>query len=182
MGTRKRSSLWFAILAFVVVAGVTGCKIQTPVAATTQDLGPAPNVTFKDLQGNPVALSSYKGKVVLLNFWATWCEPCRGEIPLLIDLQQEYSSKGFTLLGASMDDDPMKVVPGFVKTTQFNVGGKQETMNYPIVVGSDDIATKFGGLLGMPTSFLISRDGKIVKRYMGPLNEAQFTKDLDSQL
>ena len=141
-----------------------------------------PNVTFKNLQGTEVPLSSLKGKVVLLNFWATWCEPCRGEIPLLIQLQQQYSDKGFTLLGASMDDDPMSVVPKFVKTTEFNVGGKEETMDYPIVLGSDDITDQFGGLLGLPTSFLISRDGKIVKKYMGPINEAQFTKDLESQL
>ncbi len=141
-----------------------------------------PNVTFKNLQGGDVALSSLKGKVVLLNFWATWCEPCRGEIPVLIDLQQEYSGKGFTLLGASMDDDPTKVVPPFVKNTEFKVDGKDETMNYPIVAGSDAITDQFGGLLGMPTSYLISRDGKIVKRYIGVVNPAQITKDIESQL
>ncbi|HEX4003437.1 MAG TPA: TlpA disulfide reductase family protein [Candidatus Acidoferrales bacterium] len=182
MGTRRRFSLWFALLAFAVTAAVAGCTIHTPTAPAGPNLGNAPDVSFKDLQGNLVPLSSYKGKVVLLNFWATWCEPCRGEIPLLINFQNQYSSKGFTMLGASMDDDPMKVVPEFVKTTQFNVGGKEETMDYPIVLGSDDIAAKFGGLLGMPTSFLISRDGKIVKKYMGALNEEQFTKDLQSQL
>jgi glutathione peroxidase-family protein len=69
-----------------------------------------------------------------------------------------------------------------VHNTQFNVDGKQETMNYPIVMGSDDISTKFGGLLGMPTSYLINRDGKIVKRYIGSLNEAQIVKDVESQL
>ncbi|MFY9689828.1 MAG: TlpA disulfide reductase family protein [Candidatus Acidiferrales bacterium] len=182
MGTRTRFSLWFAVLAFAVTAAVAGCTIHTPAPGVGANLGPEPDVTFKNLQGDTVALSSYKGKVVLLNFWATWCEPCRGEIPLLIDFQQKYSDKGFTMLGASMDDDPMKVVPGFVKTTEFNVGGKEETMNYPIVLGSDDIASKFGGLLGMPTSFLISRNGMIVKKYMGALSEEQFTKDLQSQL
>ena len=106
--------------------------------ADAANLEPEPNVTFKDLEGGDVALSSLKGKVVLLNFWATWCEPCRGEIPVLINLQQQYSSKGFTMLGASMDDDPKKVVPQFVKTNEFKVDGKDETMNYPIVVGSDD--------------------------------------------
>lgn len=146
------------------------------------DLQPAPNVTFKNLEGGDVALSSLKGKVVLLNFWATWCEPCRGEIPVLIGLQQQYSSKGFTMLGASMDDDPAKVVPQFVKTNEFKVDGKDETMNYPIVEGSDAITDQFGGLLGMPTSFLISRDGKIVKRYIGVVNETQITKDIESQL
>ncbi|MGC2332660.1 MAG: cytochrome c biogenesis protein CcdA [Candidatus Acidiferrales bacterium] len=141
-----------------------------------------PSVTFKNLEGGDVALGSLKGKVVLLNFWATWCEPCRGEIPVLINLQQQYSGKGFTMLGASMDDDPMKVVPEFVKNTEFNVNGKEETMDYPIVLGTDAITDEFGGLLGMPTSFLISRDGKIVKRYIGVVNEAQITKDIESQL
>ncbi len=146
------------------------------------NLQPEPNVTFKNLEGGDVALSSLKGKVVLLNFWATWCEPCRGEIPVLISLQQEYSSKGFTMLGASMDDDPTKVVPQFVKTNEFKVDGKDETMNYPLVAGSDAITDKFGGLLGMPTSFLISRDGKIVKRYIGVVDPTQITKDIESQL
>ncbi len=146
------------------------------------NLEPEPNVTFKNLQGGDVALASLKGKVVLLNFWATWCEPCQSEIPVLISLQQEYSSKGFTMLGASMDDDPSKVVPQFVKSKEFKVDGKDETMNYPLVEGSDAITDKFGGLLGMPTSFLISRDGKIVKRYIGVVNPAQITKDIESQL
>jgi thiol-disulfide isomerase/thioredoxin len=153
-----------------------------PVKVRADNLQPEPNVTFKNLEGGDVALASLRGKVVLLNFWATWCEPCRGEIPVLINLQQQYSSKGFTMLGASMDDDPMKVVPQFVKNTEFNVDGKEETMDYPIVLGTDAITDKFGGLLGMPTSFLISRDGKIVKRYIGVVNDAQITKDIESQL
>jgi cytochrome c-type biogenesis protein len=153
-----------------------------PMKVSANNFESEPNVTFKNLEGGDVALSSLKGKVVLLNFWATWCEPCRGEIPVLINLQQQYSSKGFTLLGASMDDDPTKVVPQFVKNTEFSVDGKEETMDYPIVLGTDAITDRFGGLLGMPTSFLISRDGKIVKRYIGVVNEAQITKDIESQL
>ena len=160
----------------------SGVNAGTESPKADANLEPEPNVTFKNLEGGDVALSSLKGKVVLLNFWATWCEPCRGEIPVLIGLQQQYSSKGFTMLGASMDDDPTKVVPQFVKTNEFKVDGKDETMNYPIVAGSDAITDQFGGLLGMPTSFLISRDGKIVKRYIGVVNPAQITKDIESQL
>ena len=153
-----------------------------PSAPSNPSLQPAPDVTFKNLQGGDVALSSMKGKVVLLNFWATWCEPCRSEIPVLIGLQDKYSSKGFTMLGASMDEDGVKAVDSFIHTTNFNVGGQQRLMDYPIVLGSDAITDKFGGLLGMPTSYLISRDGKIVKKYIGVVNEAQIVKDVESQL
>jgi len=153
-----------------------------PSAPSNPSLQPAPDVTFKNLQGGDVALSSMKGKVVLLNFWATWCEPCRSEIPVLIGLQDKYSSKGFTMLGASMDEDGVKAVDPFIHTTNFNVSGQQRLMDYPIVLGSDAITDKFGGLLGMPTSYLISRDGKIVKKYIGVVNEAQIVKDVESQL
>jgi cytochrome c-type biogenesis protein len=153
-----------------------------PSAVSNANLQTAPDVTFKNLQGGDVPLSSLKGKVVLVNFWATWCEPCRSEIPVLIGLQDKYSSKGFTMLGASMDEDGTKAVDPFIHTTQFNVGGQQRTMDYPIVLGSDAITDKFGGLLGMPTSYLISRDGKIVKKYIGVVNEAQVVKDVESQL
>ena len=178
------NSLLLTVLLSVIVANVSGCKIGAPAGGSGKPVAMAnePDVTFQDLQGSSVPLASMKGKVVLLNFWATWCEPCRGEIPILIQLQQKNSSKGFTVLGAAMDDDGQKVVEPFVKDTKFTVGGQSMTMNYPIVLGNDEIASQFGGLLGMPTSFLISRDGKIVKKYMGGLNEAQIVKDVESQL
>ncbi len=181
---RVANSLLLAVLLSVIAVNVSGCKIGAPAGGSGKPAAMAnePEVTFQDLQGGSVPLASMKGKVVLLNFWATWCEPCRGEIPILIQMQQKYSSKGFTLLGAAMDDDGKKVVEPFVKETHFNVGGQSLTMNYPIVLGNDEIASQFGGLLGMPTSFLISRDGKIVKKYMGGLNEAQIIKDVEGQL
>jgi cytochrome c-type biogenesis protein len=149
---------------------------------SAEALANEPNVTFKDLQGADVPLASLKGKVVLVNFWATWCEPCRSEIPVLIGLQDKYSSQGFTMLGASMDEDGKKAVDPFIQKTQFNVGGQPRTMDYPIVLGTDAITDQFGGLLGMPTSYLISRDGKIVKKYIGVVNENQVVKDVEGQL
>ncbi len=142
----------------------------------------APDVTFQDLEGNKVSLSSMRGKMVLVNFWATWCEPCRVEIPWMIDFQHKYSSKGFTMLGVAMDDDGKKVVDPFVQKTQFDVDGHSETMDYPIVLGNDDIATKFGGLIGLPTSVLISRDGKVIKRYIGLVNQKELEKEIESKL
>jgi len=141
-----------------------------------------PQVTFQDLQGNKVDLASMKGKVVLVNFWATWCDPCRAEIPILIGLQQQYAVQGYTTLGVDMDDDGKKSVDPFVQNTKFDVHGQPTLMTYPLVLGNDDISTKFGGLLGLPTSFLITRDGKIAKKYIGILSEPQITKDIQAQL
>src|SRR5579863_3025355 len=172
-------------LAVVVAAGFSGCKSRTESVSASAKLkssakaGPdEPDVTFKDLEGKDVPLASLKGKVVVVNFWATWCDPCRVEIPWMIGFQQKYADKGFTMLGVAMDDEGKSVVQPFVEKTQFDVDGQQLAMNYPIVLGNDDIADKFGGMLGLPTTLVISRDGKIVKRYIGLANEA----DLDKQI
>ena len=143
---------------------------------------PAPEVTFKDLDGKDVPLSQYRGKVVLVNFWATWCEPCYLEIPWLIEMHQKYSEKGFTVLGVSMDDEGKDAVAPFLAKERFNVNGQKLPMNYPIVLGNDDIAGKFGGLLGYPTSFLISRDGKIIKKVQGLISYDEMIKAIESQL
>lgn len=141
-----------------------------------------PNVSFKGLDGNNVSLASLKGKVVVINFWATWCDPCREEIPWMIGFQQKYAGKGFTMLGVAMDDEGKKVVEPFVQTTKFDVDGRQMTMNYPIVLGNDDITEKFGGLFGLPTSIVISRDGKIRKKYIGLVGRDELEKEIDSLL
>jgi cytochrome c biogenesis protein CcmG/thiol:disulfide interchange protein DsbE len=143
---------------------------------------PAPDAIFKDLDGKDVPLSSYKGKVVLVNFWATWCDPCYIEIPWLIEMQQKYGAKGFTVLGVSMDDEGKAAVVPFLAKERFNVNGQKLPMNYPIVLGNDDVATKFGGLLGYPTSFLISKDGKEIKRIQGLIPYEEVTKAIESQL
>ena len=143
---------------------------------------PEPEVTFKDLDDKEVPLSQYKGKVVLVNFWATWCEPCQIEIPWLIEMQQKYSSRGFTVLGVDVDDEGKKAVAPFVAKERFNVNGQQLPMNYPILLGNDAVADKFGGLLGYPTSFLISRDGKVVKKVQGLISYEEISQAIESQL
>ena len=143
---------------------------------------PAPDAIFKDLEGKDVPLSSFKGKVVLINFWATWCDPCYIEIPWLIEMQQKYGAKGFTVLGVSMDDEGKAAVAPFLAKERFNVNGQKLPMNYPIVLGNDEVATKFGGLLGYPTSFLISKDGKEIKKIQGLIPYEEITKAIESQL
>jgi thiol-disulfide isomerase/thioredoxin len=172
---KMRLGLLFAAVLGLITTNFSGCKGAFSVGATgkgdpktgAKALADEPQVTFKDLKGNDVTLASLKGKVVLVNFWATWCEPCQVEIPWMIEYQQKYADKGFTLLGVAMDEEGKKVVDPFVAATQFEVNGTKMLMNYPILLGSDDIADKFGGLIGLPTSVVISRDGKIQKKYIG---------------
>ena len=163
----------------VSVKAKEGGNISKSGAATSEA---EPDVAFKNLDGQDVRLDGYKGKVVLVNFWATWCEPCQIEIPWLIEMQQKYSSKGFTILGVDVDDESNKDVSAYVSKEVFNVNGQKLPMNYPILRGNDAVADKFGGLLGYPTSFLISRDGKIVKKVQGLLDFEEITKAIESQL
>lgn len=143
---------------------------------------PAPEIKVKDLDDKDVTLTDYKGKVVLVNFWATWCDPCREEIPWLIEMQQKYGDKGFTVLGIAMDEEGKPVVAPFVAKERYDVRGQKLPMNYPIVLGNENVAEKFGGLLGFPTSILISRDGKQIKRTTGVINLEETTQLVEKAL
>jgi cytochrome c biogenesis protein CcmG/thiol:disulfide interchange protein DsbE len=151
--------------------------------ADNRNIGtPTPDVTMKDLDGKDVTLAQFKGKVVLVNFWATWCDPCRFEIPWLIEMQQKYGAKGFTVLGVSMDDEGRSVVAPFVQKERFDVNGTKLPMNYPILIGNDAVGNKFGGLLGYPTSMLIGRDGKQIRRITGLISYEEISNLIESQL
>ncbi|HJY87839.1 MAG TPA: TlpA disulfide reductase family protein [Candidatus Acidoferrales bacterium] len=151
-------------------------KAEASVPATV------PPVVLKDLDGHDLTLDQFKGKVVLMNFWATWCEPCRVEIPWMIEFEKKYGPRGFIVLGVAMDDGGKKVVWPFVKNERFDVDGQPTAINYPIVLGNDDIADKFGGIIGLPTSVLISRDGKKVRTIIGLVNHDQIVHLIESQL
>jgi thiol-disulfide isomerase/thioredoxin len=155
---------------------------SAPKSAAAAAATPAPDVSIKDLDGRDVRLADYRGKVVLVNFWATWCEPCRIEIPWMIEFQQKYGARGFTVLGVAMDEEGKTVVQPFVTKQKFDVDGQQLAMNYPILLGNDDIADKFGGLIGLPTSILITRDGKKVKTIIGLVNHDDIAKAIEGLL
>jgi len=185
---RNFTAVVLALALSTVATGFLGCKGGTSQASgksdskSTGSLKGAPTVTFKDLHGNNVPLSSLRGKVVFVNFWATWCEGCKAEMPSLIELQQKLVGKRFTMLGVAMDDEGAEIVAPFVQKTQFDVNGHPTTLNYPIVIGDDDVAEKFGGIIGYPTSFLITRDGKIAKKYLGVVSEDELEKEIESLL
>src|SRR5271170_535323 len=182
----------------VLIAGTyfadkaTRVKVKTPnTVMKSDDPGkpdspavalPAPDLTLKDLDGKDVSLSEYKGKVVLVNFWATWCEPCRVEIPWLIEMQKKYGPRGFVLLGIALDEEGKSVVAPFVAKERFDVDVQKLPMDYKVLIGNDDAADKFGGLFGYPTSVLISRDGKQIKRVTGIISEDEMNKAIESQL
>ena len=143
---------------------------------------PEPDLKLKTVDGKDVSLADYKGKVVFVNFWATWCDPCRVEIPWLIAMQNKYGPKGFTVVGIAMDEEGKSAVAPFLDKERFDVDGQKLPMNYPILLGTGEAADKFGGILGYPSSFLISRDGKIVTKFQGLKSEDELTKAIESQL
>lgn len=147
----------------------------------TRTLPDAPDVVMQDLEGNDVRLAQFRGQVVLLNFWATWCGPCRIEIPWFIEFQRKYAGQGFTVLGMAMDDNPRVVAP-WLEKERFDVDGQPTEVNYPMVIGNDDLANRFGGIIGLPTTLVISRDGKIAKRFIGLVNHRYIQAEIEKQL
>ena len=126
--------------------------------------------TMKDVDGNNVSLSIYKGKVVLLNFWATWCGPCKAEIPGFVKLQEKYRDQGLVIVGYSVDDTAEKA----------KAYAAQYKMNYPILLGEgkEDLQDAYGPIWGLPSSFIISKDGKVCRKHIGIAPEAVFEKEV----
>jgi thiol-disulfide isomerase/thioredoxin len=122
----------------------------------------APDFDLAGFDGSRVRLSRYRGKAVLLNFWATWCEPCRVEMPSLIRLERKYRARGLQIVGVAIDSGDLRSVAQFVK----EIG-----VNYPIALGDDAVAAAYGGVSGLPTSFYIDRDGRIVDETIGLIRD-----------
>ena len=135
---------------------------------------PAPmHFTLKDMNGVPVKLSSFKGKIVMLNFWATWCPPCKVEIPDLVQLKKQFGDD-LVILGVSIDDTPEQLKPF---AAEYHV-------NYPMLVGKnrDDVQEAFGGTWALPSTAIIGRDGKIAQKHTGIRTREQFESDIKALL
>jgi len=128
------------------------------------------NFTLKDVNNKDVNLAAFKGKVILLDFWATWCGPCKIEIPWFMEFQQKYKDRGFVVIGIS-SDDPIEKLRPFVQEQKFN---------YTILqgLGRDDVHDAFRPIWGLPTTYLIGRDGKLCKKHMGLAPKDQLEKEI----
>ena len=143
---------WLSLLAAGLAAGETGI-----VASNKLERFLAPTFSLTDIGGKPLNLSDYKGKVVLLDFWATWCATCRVEAPRFVDLVNRFREQGFIVIGVSLDDG-VEPVRGFYH--QYN-------LNYPVALGNEELSEKYGGIFSLPTAFLIGRDGRVYARHSG---------------
>ena len=148
--------------------GVAGANLTTASVA--------PDFSLESLDGKTMRLSDLRGKAVLLNFWATWCGPCKIEMPWFVDLQKQYGSQGLQIVGVAMDDASREDIAKFAK----DMG-----VNYPILIGKEAVGDQYGGVPALPESFLISRDGKIVDKIIGLRGKADIEeaikKALDTQ-
>jgi thiol-disulfide isomerase/thioredoxin len=160
---RQRNPLALVVVA-LVAAGMLFFGFQMARrSGTNRPMGigygtPAPDFTLETLDGKSVSLSSLRGKAVVVNFWATWCGPCKIETPWLVEMQNQYGAQGLQIVGVAMDDSGKDEIARFAK----DMG-----MNYPVVLGKEAVGDAYGGVPALPESFFIGRDGKIVDKIMG---------------
>ena len=160
------------ILIGILLVGLMGAG--SAASAKEGPRPPAAGFSLKTVQGGSVQLFSLKGKVVLLDFWATWCPPCRAEIPHFKELYGQYRGKGLEVIGVALDEGGEKDVAPFVKQNQ---------MDYPVTAtGSQELAQDYGGVRGIPTTFLIDKQGKIAKKYIGYQEKQVFEKEIQALL
>src|ERR1700758_2976695 len=151
----------------IAVAGIVWLvgPLQQARAATTA----APEWQLNDPDGKAVKLSDFKGKLVILDFWATWCPPCRQEIPGFVTLQRKYQDKGLVIIGVSLDQQGPSVVKLFMR---------ELGMIYPVVLGDEKIVSDYGGIEAVPTTFIIDRQGKVVHVHQGFTDNATFEAEI----
>jgi len=186
MGLTKKQRSWVysgtilaLIILFFIVNNLNGEPEEGPYPpdykqVSAQELKSAPDFALKSVDGKIIKLSEYKGKVVFIDFWATWCGPCRKGIPDLIELKKEFGAKGFEVIGISVDDkEKLQQVPSFVKDMK---------INYPVVYADAKVISDFGGIANIPTAFIIDKQGKIAANYIGNYPKETYAGEINKLL
>jgi len=174
----KRNPLALVVVAFVVAlmlyVGFHMARRKGAFATTrVTQFSVAPDFSLESLDGKTMRLSDFRGKAVLLNFWATWCGPCKIEMPWFVDLQQKYASQGLQIVGVAMDDASKEDIAKFAK----DMG-----VNYPVLLGKEAVGDSYGGIPALPESFYIGRDGKVVDKVLGLKGKAEIEDDIKKAL
>ncbi|HLJ49837.1 MAG TPA: redoxin domain-containing protein [Bryobacteraceae bacterium] len=169
-----RPVLAIAVLSLLVSCSKSPDTTHAASVKPDKDRKVAPDFTLKDASGASVKLSDYKGKVVILDFWATWCGPCKIEIPWFMEFEQEYKDRGFAVVGVSMDEDGWSAVKPYIEARK---------INYRILLGNDHVGDLYGGVESLPTTFLIDRTGKIAAVHVGlEMGKDGFKNEIDRLL
>jgi cytochrome c biogenesis protein CcmG/thiol:disulfide interchange protein DsbE len=162
----------FALTVVLLAAGCVVSEAQSTFAARTLVHEKAPEFVRADLANKRLDLKAFRGKVILLNFWATWCAPCQVEMPTFVAWQGKYGPHGLQIIGVSMDDDPAPV----------RIAYRKLKLNYPVAVGDVKLGNLYGGVLGLPITFLIDRDGKIRAEFQGETDLSKIETQVQSLL
>lgn len=169
------------VVAVMIYAGVRSSRgskqsamidSQEPLQANDAKGKQAPDFTLQDLDGRPVKLSDYRGKAVLLNFWATFCGPCKVEMPWLVELQKQYGPQGLQIVGVALDDSGRDTIEKYTK---------QMGVNYTILQGQDSVGDAYGAV-GLPATFYIDRNGKIVDSALGLVSRGEIEDNIKKAL
>jgi len=174
MPASKKSVLLVSLAGAALLWSCSGKQPFNAEAQSIRNRKPAADFTLHDANGSAVKLSDYRGKVVLLNFWATWCGPCTLEIPWFIEFEREYKTQGLAVLGVSMDEDGWKAIKPYVDAHK---------MNYRVLLGDDSVSQLYGGVESLPTTFIIDRAGRVAfPPHIGLAGKNEYLKEIQSLL
>lgn len=169
MTTKNRLRIAMVFTAGLLAVSCGSTESVRAAVKPVKERKTAPEFTLKDAEGKSVKLSDYKGKVVLLNFWATWCGPCKLEIPWFIDFEKRYKDRGFAVVGISMDEDGWEAVKPYIE---------EKKVNYRVMIGSDALADLYGGVQSLPTSFIVDQQGRIASIHVGLVSKGTYEKEI----
>jgi len=166
----KQPALWIAAGAIAVyLAFASFEEPDRPALKPEPERKPSPEFALKDARGATVRLSDYRGQVVLLNFWASWCAPCRQEIPWFTEFEREFKDRGFSVLGVAFDERGWTTVAPYAQRAR---------INYPVLLGGDDLMTLYGGQDALPVTFLIDRSGRIARMHVGAAGKSAYRQEI----
>jgi peroxiredoxin len=168
----KSYFILFAVAVSLVICSCSKKNDKTVADSSVQIGSTAPDFMLTDVAGNNTTLSSYKGKIVLLEFWATWCPPCKASIPDMVELQKKYQDKGFTVLGVSIDTDS----DAAAKVAEFS---SSHGITYPVLIADEAVPMTYN-VMSIPTSFLISRNGTVISSYIGYFDD--YSKKISAEI